>query len=51
VILKALNINIHPPKSHVIKEVVWHPPIHNWLKVNIDGAVVKNPSKYATGGI
>jgi len=42
-ILKALKINIHPPRAPTIKEVLWHPPISNWLKVNTDGAVTKNP--------
>lgn len=50
-ILKALKINIHPPKAPSIKEVLWQPPIINWLKVNTDGAVTKNPSKAACGGI
>jgi hypothetical protein len=25
-ILKAFNVNLHPPKAPVIKEVVWMPP-------------------------
>jgi len=50
-ILKALKINIHHPRARTIKEVIWHPPISNWLKVNTDGAVAKNTSKAAYGGI
>lgn len=48
-ILKALKINIHPPKAPSIKEVLWHPPIFNWLKVNTDGAVTKTPLKLVVG--
>ena len=51
VILKALKIKIRPPRAPTIKEVIWHPPIMNWLKVNTDGAVTKNPPKAACGGI
>lgn len=51
VFLKALKINIHPPKATITKEVLWHPPLTNWLKVNTDGAVLKNPIKAACGGI
>ena len=51
VILKAFRISIHPPKAPIIKEVVWHPPVVNWLKVNTDGAVTKSPHKAACGGI
>jgi hypothetical protein len=50
VILKVLRINIHPPKAPVIKEVIWHPPIVNWLKVNTDGAVTKSPQKASSEG-
>jgi hypothetical protein len=41
-ILKALKINIHPPRAPTIKEVIWHPPISRWLKVNTDGAVLEH---------
>lgn len=51
VFLKALKINIHPPKATITKEVIWHPPLTSWLKVNTDGAVLKNPIKAACGGI
>jgi len=43
VLLKALKVNIHPPKAPLIKEVIWNPPIQNWINVNIDGALTKNP--------
>ncbi|XP_045794076.1 uncharacterized protein LOC123888954 [Trifolium pratense] len=37
-ILKSLNITIHPPLPPLVKEVVWHPPLEHWVKCNIDGA-------------
>jgi len=51
VILKALKINIHPPRDPIIREVIWKPPIANWWKINTDGALVRNPQKSACGGI
>jgi hypothetical protein len=51
VILKFFNINIHPPKAPTIKEVLWQPPLINWLKANTDGTLTKNPFKAACGGI
>jgi len=50
-ILKSLNVKIHPPKSLIIKEVFWHPPIHGWIKCNCDGAATLNPPTAACGGI
>jgi len=49
IILKKLNVNIHAPKAPVIKEVIWQPPYHNWLKCNIDGASTTTSS--SCGGI
>jgi hypothetical protein len=46
VILKAVNIQIHPHKAALIKEVLWSPP-----KVNTHRVVVRNPAKAAYGGI
>jgi hypothetical protein len=51
VILKAVNIQIHPHKAPLIKEVLWSPPTRHWMKVITDGAVVRNPAKAAYGGI
>jgi len=31
--------------------VLWSPPITNWMKVNTDGALIKNPHMAAYGGI
>lgn len=43
-ILKKFNISIHPPKTPVIKEVIWHPPLINWTKANTDGAPTSTSS-------
>jgi ribonuclease HI len=34
-----------------IKEVIWHPPVFNWIKCNIDGACKGNPGLSSCGGI
>lgn len=36
-ILKKLNISLHPPKAPKTIEVVWNPPILNWIKCNTNG--------------
>jgi len=41
-ILKKFKINIHPPITTVIKEVIWCPPMHNWIKGNSDGSSTAN---------
>jgi len=48
-ILKAFRVDIHPPKAPVIREVIWCPPISNWIKVNTDGAA--SNVNAASGGI
>jgi ribonuclease HI len=35
----------------MVKEVIWYPPISNWMKVNTDGSLLKNPTRAACGGI
>jgi len=42
-IMKSFRVPIHPPKAPNIVEVIWSPPILNWIKVNTDGAATKNP--------
>jgi ribonuclease HI len=45
VILKAFNSNLHPQNAHVIKEIMWQPPIFDWIKCNFDsasGAIFRN---------
>jgi ribonuclease HI len=50
-IMKFFKVNIKPPKATGIKEVIWFPPFHSWIKVNTDGASVQNPLRVAAGGI
>lgn len=50
-ILKACNVSVKPPRAPIIREVVWTPPLSPWIKINTDGACVKNPVKASIGGI
>jgi ribonuclease HI len=43
-ILKKFNIIIHPPRAPVIKEIIWHPPLHAWIKANSDGSATSTSS-------
>jgi len=47
--IKKFCVNIHPPKAPRIVEVIWHPPIHHWIKCNTDGA--SNSVTASSGGI
>lgn len=38
-ILKMLKIDIHPPKSPSVSEIIWCRPNRGWMKCNIDGAM------------
>jgi len=38
IVLKKFQISIHPPRAPMIREVIWHPPLINWIKANTDGA-------------
>jgi hypothetical protein len=49
--LKLFNISIHHPRAPFLKEVLWHPPLMNWYKCNIDGASNGNPGNASCGGI
>jgi ribonuclease HI len=51
VTLKAFNVHFKgfPPPS--IKEVLWQPPVFNWIKCNSDGASLGNPGPSSCGGI
>lgn len=49
-ILKAFNCKINPPKFSLVKQVIWSPPIFNWIKCNCDGATIGNPGLTACGG-
>jgi len=49
--LKHFDVTIKPPKPQTIKEVIWNPPIFNWIKCNTDGASLGNPGQAACGGL
>jgi len=49
IVLKACKVDIHLPKTPIIKEVIWSPTIENWIKVNIDGAAVNSHNKTTAG--
>ncbi|CAJ2636606.1 unnamed protein product [Trifolium pratense] len=48
-VLKNLNVNLHPPKPTVLKEVFWQSPLEHWVKCNTDGA--SNSFTSSCGGI
>jgi ribonuclease HI len=50
-IMKSCKVNIRPPRAPSIKEIIWAPPLPSWIKINTDGAAIKNPSRAAVGGI
>lgn len=37
-ILKKFGVEVHPHRAIMIKEVLWVPPIGNWVKANTDEA-------------
>jgi ribonuclease HI len=49
--LKKFRISIHHPRPSFLKEVIWHPPLLDWYKCNIDGASCGNPGNASCGGI
>ena len=51
VLLKAFSVKINYGNAPRIKEVLWQPPVINWIKCNIDGASVGNPGPSSCGGI
>ena len=51
VIMKHFRVNLKPPKPQSIKEVIWSPPVLNWVKCNTDGASIGNPGISACGGL
>ncbi|GAU40165.1 hypothetical protein TSUD_292700 [Trifolium subterraneum] len=50
-ILKAFSVQISNTPPLVIKEVLWQPPIFNWVKCNSDGASLGNPGPSSCGGL
>jgi ribonuclease HI len=49
--LKLFSISIHQPRQSYLLEVIWQPPLFDWLKCNIDGAVVGCPGSASCGGV
>jgi len=50
-VLKAFKVNTHHPNAPKITEVIWSPPILNWIKCNTDGAALGSPGQAACAGI
>lgn len=50
-VLKNFSFQIHPPKTKILKQVLWCPPMVVSIKVNIDGAFGGSPLKAACGGM
>jgi ribonuclease HI len=50
-ILEFFKINIDNQNSPSVKEILWQPPLFNWVKCNIDGASKGNPGCSSCGGI
>lgn len=50
-VLKAFKVETHHPRAPRIVEVIWQPPIPNWVKCNTDGAALGNPGLGACAGI
>ncbi|WJX52536.1 hypothetical protein P8452_38639 [Trifolium repens] len=51
VLLQKFQVKRNFGNAPKIKEVLWQPPILNWIKCNCDGASVGNPGISACGGI
>jgi ribonuclease HI len=49
--LKAFKVGIHHPKAPRILEIIWHPPILDWIKCNTDGSALGSPGPSACGGL
>jgi ribonuclease HI len=50
-VLKAFKVGIHHPKAPRILEIIWHPPILDWIKCNTDGSALGSPGPSACGGL
>jgi ribonuclease HI len=49
--LKMFRISIHHSRPSIMREVLWTPPMLNWLKCNIDGASCGNPGNASCGRV
>ncbi|CAJ2651412.1 unnamed protein product [Trifolium pratense] len=51
VLLQKFKVKMNYGNAPKIKEVIWQPPILNWIKCNCDGASLGNPGISACGGL
>jgi hypothetical protein len=51
VLLQKFHVKLKFGNAPKIKEVIWQPPILNWVKCNCDGASLGNTGNSACGGI
>ncbi|KAK2361038.1 hypothetical protein QL285_086244 [Trifolium repens] len=51
VLLQKFHVKMKHGNAPRIKEVLWQPPIFNWVKCNCDGASLGNPGLSSCGGI
>jgi ribonuclease HI len=51
VLLQKFHVKMKHGNAPKIKEVLWQPPILNWVKCNCDGASLGNPGLSSCGGI
>jgi ribonuclease HI len=49
--MKQFRISLHPSHPTTLREVLWLPPMTNWIKCNIDGASCGNPGNASCGGV
>ncbi|PNX92034.1 ribonuclease H [Trifolium pratense] len=47
--LMRFNVTVHSPKPTTLKEVIWQPPLSNWVKCNTDGTSTNSSPAY--GGL
>ena len=50
-LLHAFSVKVKHENAPRIKEVIWQPPVLNWIKRNIDGACKGNHGPSSCGGI
>ncbi|KAJ1410078.1 Ribonuclease H domain [Sesbania bispinosa] len=43
--------HLHRSRSHVVRKIIWSPPQHDWMKWNLDGSVVGQSRRSASGGV
>jgi ribonuclease HI len=50
-LLKRFNVIIHCPRPPSYRDILWTPPLLNWIKCNTDGASIGNPGNASCGGV